>query len=95
MDVGGVKIKLQWISRFVNSMQLYISYEKYGGLHLVEPSLTAGWLSGRQNYSEVRKFKSLLQINFLLSVANAQHCFSKFNSFLMLFSGKYYYKVVL
>ena len=32
---------LQWIKRFVNPMQLCVTYEKSGGLHLVGPGLTA------------------------------------------------------
>ena len=32
-----------------NPTQLYITYEKSGGLHLVEPGLTAGWHAGRQS----------------------------------------------
>ena len=36
---------LQWIKKFVNLTRLYITCEKSGGLHLMEPSLTAGWLT--------------------------------------------------
>ena len=38
---------LQRTEKFVIRMQLYIIYEKSGGLHLVEPGLTAGWQAGR------------------------------------------------
>ena len=31
--------------KFVNGTRLYITCEKSGGLHLVEPGLTAGWLT--------------------------------------------------
>ena len=34
---------LQQIEKFVNRTQLYITFEKSGGLHLAEPSLMAGW----------------------------------------------------
>ena len=33
---------LQWIKRFINLTPLYITCEKYGGLHLAELGLTAG-----------------------------------------------------
>ena len=36
---------LQQIEKFVNRMRLYATCEKSGGLHLVEPGLTAGWLA--------------------------------------------------
>ena len=42
----------QIFSRLVNPMQLYISCEKSGGLHLVEPGLMTGWQAGRQNSGE-------------------------------------------
>ena len=49
-------INLQRIEKLVNQMQLYITCEKFGDLHLAEPGLTAGWLSvrpsGRQNLGE-------------------------------------------
>ena len=34
--------------KFVTRMQLYITCEKSGGLHLAEPGLTAGTQGGRQ-----------------------------------------------
>ena len=41
---------LQQIGKFVNLMRLYITSQKFGGLHLAEPGLTAGlladWLVG-------------------------------------------------
>ena len=39
-------MNLQRIEKFVNPMRLYITYEKFGGLHLAEPGLTAGWPIG-------------------------------------------------
>ena len=39
---------LKRIKKFVNQMRLYVTCEKSGGLHLVEPGLTADWLSGWQ-----------------------------------------------
>ena len=36
-------MNLQRIEKFVNGMRLYITCKKSGGLHLVEPGLTAGW----------------------------------------------------
>ena len=36
------------IKRFVNSMRLYITCEKSGGLHLAEQGLTAGRQAGKQ-----------------------------------------------
>jgi len=38
---------LQRIEKFVNRTRLYATCEKSGGLHLVEPGLTAGWQAGR------------------------------------------------
>ena len=34
--------KFERIKKFVNPMQLHITCEKSGGLHLAEPGLTAG-----------------------------------------------------
>ena len=45
-------MNLQWIEKFVNKMQLYITFEKSGGLHLAEPGLMAGWPSGRRNLGD-------------------------------------------
>ena len=39
---------LQWIEKFVNLTGLYITCEKFGGLHLAEPGLTAGRLAVRE-----------------------------------------------
>ena len=49
-------MNLQRINRFVNPTPLYIFYEKSGSLHLAEPGLPAGKLSGRQNLGETYKF---------------------------------------
>ena len=40
-------MNLQRIKKFINLMQLYITCEKSGGLRLVEPDLTAGWLANK------------------------------------------------
>ena len=37
---------LQQIEKFINQTQLYITCEKFGGLHLVELGLTAGRQAG-------------------------------------------------
>ena len=42
------RMNLQRIKKFVNGMRLYITCEKSGGLHLAEPSLTAGWQVDRK-----------------------------------------------
>jgi len=91
-------MNLQWIKRFVNLTELYITYEKSGDLHLAELGLLADRQSGRQNLGEAWNFKSLLQIeifDFLLCLAKILHCFSNFNAFLTLSQGKHFYKVVL
>ena len=45
--------------RFINPTPLYIICEKSGGLHLAEPSLTAGWQSDRRNLGRGLKFYKL------------------------------------
>ena len=40
-------MNFQRIEKFVNGTRLYITCEKSGGLHLVEPGLTAGWLADK------------------------------------------------
>ena len=63
----------QWVNRlrnniFVNPPPLPLSCEISGGLHLVQPDLTAGWLSGRlagrqagwlTKYRRISKFSKL------------------------------------
>ena len=39
-------MNLQRIEKFVNGTRLYITCQEFGGLHLAEPGLTAGWLAG-------------------------------------------------
>ena len=39
-------MSLQWIEKFINGTRLYITREKSGGLHLVEPGLMAGRQAG-------------------------------------------------
>ena len=91
-------MNLQRIEKFENPVRLYINCEKSGGLYLVEPGLTAGWLAGRQNLGEAQDFKCLLQIeifDFPLCLAKVLHYFNNFGALQTLFLGKYCYKVVL
>ena len=37
---------LQQVEKFVNWMRLYMTCEKSGSLHLVEPGVMAGWQAG-------------------------------------------------
>ena len=55
---------LQQIKRFVYLTQLYITCEKSGGLHQVEPGFTAVRQSGRQNLGEVLKLAVDQNIQF-------------------------------
>ena len=59
----------QWVNRlrnniFVNPLPLPLSCEISGALHLAQPGLTAGrqagWLAGRRNTGEFRKFQNWL-----------------------------------
>ena len=59
----------QWVNRlwnsiFVNPPPLPLSCEISGALHLAQPGLTAGWqagwLAGRRNTGEFRKFQNWL-----------------------------------
>ena len=45
MKLDGAVDDLQRIEKFLNRTRLYVTFEKSGGLHLVEPSLMAGWLT--------------------------------------------------
>ena len=49
---------LQRTKIFVNATQMYITCEKYGGLHLAEPELTAG----RQADSQANEIWARLDI---------------------------------
>ena len=79
---------------------LYITYEKSGGLYLVEPGLwQAGWLAGKiwvrlEILKACHRSKSF---DFPLCLAKVLHCFSNFDAFLMLFqantSTRLFYKV--
>ena len=62
-------------------------------LHMADPDLTAG----NEIETECKKFKACCRLKYsvLFSEANVQHCFSKFNTFLTLVSGKHYWKVAL
>ena len=59
----------QWVNRlrnkiFVNAPPLPLLCEISGALHLAQPGLTAGWLTGwlavRRNTGEFRNFQSWL-----------------------------------
>ena len=41
--LGGAVDKSSADQKFVNGTRLYITCEKYGGLHLAKPSLMEGW----------------------------------------------------
>ena len=82
---------LQRIKRFVNPTRLYISCEKAGGQCLAEPGLTA-CSQADKIWAKFEVLKAYCRSKYL---AKVPHCFSNFNAFLMLFSGKHYYKVVL
>ena len=77
--------------------RLYITCEKSRGLPLAEPGLTAGRLADEFWVRfEILKLAVYIEMfNFLLCLAKVLHCFSNFDAFLMLFSGKPLCKVVL
>ena len=55
----------QWANRlrnniFVNLPPLPLLCEISGALHLAQPGLTAGWLAGRRNPVNFRKFQNSL-----------------------------------
>ena len=86
-------MNLQRMEKFVNGTRLYITCEKSRGLHLAEPSLTAGWLA-----DEIEILKACCRSknsDFPLCLANVLDCFSNFDAFVTLFPGKHFYKVVL
>ena len=60
-----VKTDLQRIEKFVNQMRLYATCEKSGGLHLVEPSLTAGWLAD-EIWARLEILKSCCRLKYLI-----------------------------
>ena len=43
---------IQLTKKFVDMMQLCITCKKFGGLHLAEFGLLAGWQAGCQNFGE-------------------------------------------
>ena len=69
------------------------NHEISGGLHLAEPGLTAGSLAD-EIWARFQMLKAC-NIQFPLCLAKLLHCFSKFNAFPKLFSGKHYHKVAL
>ena len=46
--------KFQRIKKFVNPTRLNITYGKSGGLHLVEPGLTAGRQAGSEAVKQMK-----------------------------------------
>ena len=78
---------------FVIWTRLYASCEKSGGLHLAEPSLTAGRQAGWL-VAEIWARLEILKVNFPLCLAEVLHYFSNFDAFIMLFPGKHFYKVL-
>ena len=90
--------KFLQIKKFVNPTRLYITYGKSGGLHLAEPGLTAGRQAGRQAGSMSDKIWARYELavdqNIRFSVLFNKHT-ENFDAFLVLFSGKHYYNVVL
>ena len=81
----------QQIKRFINLTQLYIICEKSGGLQLAKPGLMVG--SEAVIHTKLKLKKLTVDFDFPLCLAKVLHCFSNFNAFLVLFSGKHYYKV--
>ena len=56
---------VQWVNHirnniFVNPLPLPLLYEISGALHLVQLDLTAGWLAGKRNPVNFRKFQNTL-----------------------------------
>ena len=45
--LDGAVTNLQQIKKFENPTQLYVNWEKSGGLYLAEPGLTPGWLADK------------------------------------------------
>ena len=84
---------LQRIKIFVNPVRLYLTSERSGGLHLVEPGLTAGREASSLAHEiwarlEILKACSRSEIfNFPLCLAKVLHCFSNFDALLMLFQA--------
>ena len=76
--------------RFVNPTQLYVTCEKFGGLHLGEPGFMTGRQAARQANEIWVRFKILKlaidqNINFPLCLTKVLHNFNIFDAFLMLF----------
>ena len=72
----------------------YITFEIFGGLHLAEPSLTAG---RQTKFGQGLKFLKLAvdhNIRFPALFSQGTALFQHF-AFLMLFSGKHFNKVIL
>ena len=94
------RANLHRIKKFVNPIRLYIIYGKSGGLHLAEPGLMAGRQAGSQAVCQMKFGRGMtflklavdqnIQFPFLFNKGTAL-----FDAFLVLFSGKHNYKVVL
>ena len=69
---------LQRTKKFVNSMKLYRTCEKSGGLHVAEPGLMAGRQAGRLADKIWVRFE-ILKVDFPLRLSKALHCFSNDN----------------
>ena len=72
---------VQWtnflhITRFINPMQLYISYKKSGGLRLAELGLAVA-----DSQIKFQIFKAWCRSDYSI-FAKVQHCFSKLNIFI-------------
>ena len=80
----------------VDPTRLYLICEKSGGLHLVEPSLTVGWLTDKI-WVRLGNLKACCRSKYPIFhfLAKLLHFLNYFDALLMLFSGKYCYKVAL
>jgi len=79
------------IKRFINATWLYITWEKSGGLHLAKLGLTTGWQVD-EIWVRLKILKACCRskiFDFPLCLAKVLHCFSSFDAFLVLFSGKH------
>ena len=57
-------INVLWNNSFVNPMRLPLLSRNSRAVALAEPSLTAGWLAGRQNAGKFQIFKIRCRSNF-------------------------------
>ena len=86
----------QWANpkKFVNPTRLYIIYGKSGGLHLVELGLTAGRQLGSMSDKIWARY-GILKVFCRLKYSISRLDTALFDAFLVLFSGKRFYKVVI